>query len=169
MTALQITGLVILCLLMIGSLGLNILSLPGNWIVLILGIVAGGVEGFNQINLTIILVLLGLAVFGELLEFLVSYFGTRVGGASRLASLAALVFGLVGAFALGAWIPVVGALLGAFAGAFLGGFLVEMFTQRKIGRAWRAGIAAMFGRAGSIISKIAVGAAMIVLIIIRLI
>jgi hypothetical protein len=169
MTALQITGLVILCLLMVCSLGLDILSMPGNWIVLILGIAAGGVEGFKKINLTIILVLLGLAIFGELLQVLLSYFGTRVGGAGRLASLSALIFGLVGVFALGSWIPVVGALIGAFAGAFLGGFLVEMLTKRKIGRAWRAGIAAMFGRAGSIICKIAVGAAMIVLIIIRLI
>jgi len=168
-SALQIIGLVLVCLAMVFCLGLIIFSLPGTWIILLLAVAAGAIEGFQKINLAIILVLLGLAIAGEILEFLIGYLGARVKGASRLASLAAIVFGIVGAVLLSGVIPIIGALVGAFAGAFFGAFLVEYIRNKKLQDAYKSGIAAMFGRMGSILSKIAVGVAMIVIVIYRLI
>jgi len=169
MSALQIIALIALCLAMLLCLGLTILSVPGNWLILVLALAAGAVEGFQQINLFIILVLLALALLGELLEFLIGYAGARAKGASRWASLAAIVFAIAGALLLAGWIPVVGALLGAFAGAFLGAFLVELLSKGKAELAYKAGLAAMFGRLGAILSKLAAGAAMIALVIYRLV
>ena len=145
MTAFQIIGLIVLCLAMLCSLTLIIVGLPGTWIVLVLAVAAGAIEGFSKINLTYILVLLGLALFGELLELLIGYFGSRLKGASRLASLVSLIFSIVGAFAL------------------------ELITRKPLSAAYKSGLAAMFGRGGSIVSKIAVGVAMIVIVIVRLI
>jgi len=167
--AIQIIGIVVLCLAMVLALGSIIFGLPGIWMILVLAVVAAALEGFARINLTVILILLGLALFGELLEFLIGYVGARVKGASRAASMAALIGAIAGAFFLGGWIPVVGALLGAFAGAFLAAFTVELFKQGKAEPAYKAGIAAMFGRIGSIISKLSIGVAMIVIVIYRLI
>ena len=169
MTAIQIIGIVVLCLAMVLALGSVIFGLPGIWMILVLAVVAGALEGFARVNLAVILILLGLALIGELLEFLIGYFGARIKGASRAASLAALIGAIAGAFLLGGWIPVVGALLGAFGGAFLAAFLVELFKQGKAEPAYKAGIAAMFGRIGSMASKLAMGVAMIVIVIYRLI
>ena len=169
MTAFQIIGLIVLCLAMLCSLTLIIVGLPGTWIVLVLAVAAGAIEGFSKINLTYILVLLGLALFGELLELLIGYFGSRLKGASRLASLVSLIFSIVGAFALSGFVPVVGSIIGAFAGAFLGAFAIELITRKPLSAAYKSGLAAMFGRGGSIVSKIAVGVAMIVIVIVRLI
>jgi uncharacterized protein len=168
-TAIQIIGIVVLCLAMVLALGSIILGLPGIWMILILAVAAGAIEGFAKINLAVILILIGLALFGELLEFLIGYFGARLKGASRAASVAALIGAIAGAFLLGSWLPVVGALVGAFGGAFLGAFIVELFKQGKAEPAYRAGVAAMFGRVGSIAAKLAMGVAMIVIVIYRLI
>lgn len=166
---LQIIGLVLICLAMVMSLGLIIFGLPGTWIILLLAVAAGAIEGFQKINLTIILILLGIAILGEILEFLIGYLGARVKGASRMASLAAIVFGIAGAVLLSGTIPIVGALIGAFAGSFFGAFLVEYIRNQKLQDAYKSGMAAMFGRMGSILSKIAVGVAMIVIVIYRLV
>jgi len=169
MHALAIIGIIVLCLAMIMSLGLNVFGLPGNWIILALAIVAGAFEGFHKISLNVILILLALALFAELLEFLIGYVGARLKGAGRWASLAALIGGIAGAFMLGGTIPVIGALAGVFAGAFLGAFIVEMVAHGKLSLAYKSGVAAMFGRVGAILSKMAVGAAMIVVAIYRLV
>jgi len=169
MSALQIIGIIVLCLAMLLCLGLTVFSVPGNWLILVLAVLAGAVEGFQKINLFIILALLALALLGELLEYLVGYAGARAKGASRWASLAAIISGIAGAFLLAGWIPIVGALIGAFAGAFLGAFLAEFISRGKPGQAYKAGVAAMFGRLGAILSKLAMGAAMIAVVIYRLV
>lgn len=169
MTAIQIIGIVVLCLAMVLALGSVIFGLPGIWMILALAVAAGAIEGFAKINLAVVLILAGLALFGELLEFLIGYLGARFKGASRAASVAAIIGAIVGAFVMSGWVPIVGTLIGAFGGAFLGAFLVELVSQGKAGPAYKAGIAAMFGRIGSMLSKISVGAAMIVIVIYRLI
>jgi len=167
--ALKIAGIIILALLMIGALGTVIIGLPGTWIVFLLAIIASAIGGFKQITFWILLLLFGLAVLGEILEFLFGYFGTRKMGASKKASWSALICGILGAIFLSGIVPIIGTIIGAFVGAFLGAFLIELVWERKWREALNAGISALVGRLSSVVSKIAVGSAMIVITISQLV
>jgi len=169
LSALQILG--ILAFVLAGLLGLGsiIFGLPGAWIILLLTAIIAAAGGFQKISLAVLLVLLGLALLAELLEFLLGYFGPRLRGVSRWASLGALIFSILGALLLAGLPPLLGPLIGAFLGAFLGAFAVELWTRKKIKDAYAAGVAAMFGRLAAVISKIALGAAMIVIVVYYLI
>ncbi len=169
MVALKVVGLIFLGLFMFGALVSVVIGLPGTWIILVLAFIASAIGGFKEIGWGILLILFGLAVLGELLEFLVGYFGTRRMGASRKASWSALGFGILGAVLLSGPLPILGTILGAFLGAFFGAFLVELIFERAWRKAYQAGISALLGRLGSVISKIAVGSAMIVLVISQLV
>ncbi len=163
MIALRIPGIIALTLAMIAGLYLIIFGLPGTWIILGLAIIAAAITGFHKITWVIILILIGLALLAELIEFLAGYLGARAKGASRWASLSAIVFSFIGAILLSGFPPVLGSLIGAFLGAFLGAAVVEYIIKKEWKQARRAGIAVLFGRVVAIISKVAVGVAMIVI------
>ncbi len=116
-------------------------------------------------------VLIGLALLGELVEFLASALGVQRLGGSHRASILAIVGSLVGAFAgffIGIPIPLVGSLiatvlfsgLGALAGAMLGeaGLGTEPTQNLKIG------IAAFVGRVFGTVGKGLCGAAMVAVV-----
>jgi len=167
--ALKIVGITALSLAMLASLLLIVFGLPGTWIIFILALIAAAIGDFQKITLMVLLVLFGIALLGELMEFLAGYLGARKKGASRWASGSAIIFSFIGAILMSGIPPVIGALIGAFLGAFLGAVLAEYIIQREWRRALEAGAAALFGRMISLISKIAVGVSMIVITIYYLI
>lgn len=145
------------------ALGLVLLAfgLPGLWVmsgaVLLysIGVPAGGVG-----TVTVIIVF-GLAVAAEALEFLLTgRFARRYGG-SRRAGWGAIVGSIVGAF-VGVPVPVVGSLVGAFAGAFAGAWLAEMTNRASVGSATRVATGALLGRIAATATKVGIGCAVIV-------
>jgi uncharacterized protein YqgC (DUF456 family) len=153
---------------------LNLVALPGNWIVL------GGAALFawllsnedgRGIRWPIVAVLLGLAVLGEIVEFAASAAGAARQGASRravaLSMLGAIVGSMVG-LGVGAPIPVIGwlvmAVLGGAAGAFTGAYLGEVWKGRDEPERLAAGRGAFFGRIWGTLGKFAVGAAMVAIV-----
>jgi hypothetical protein len=145
---------------------LNLLSLPGNWLMLGTTVLvawwqrdAEGVGMFHPATLVTVLV---LAVVGELLEFATAgVFAKRAGG-SRRGSLMALFGGIIGGIA-GSFIihlPLIGTLLGACAGAFMGAVLAELTTGETTQQASRVGLAAGTGRFLGSVIKLLLGAMM---------
>ena len=163
MIALKILGITALVLVGIACLILIIFGIPGTWIFLGLTIVIAAIGGFQKLTISALLILLGLAILGEVIEFLVGYLGTRVKGASRKATISAIILSFIMAILMSGYPPILGSLLGAFLGAFIGAFSVEYLFQRKLKEAYQAGLAAVFGRVTGMISKIAVGVSMIVI------
>jgi uncharacterized protein YqgC (DUF456 family) len=139
-------------------LALDLLGLPGNWLM-----VAGTLlvtwlvpEMFSVWTLVAIVI---LAAAGEVLELLNGALGARKGGAGRRGSVGALVGGLIGAI-VGTFlipIPVLGSLIGACAGACLGAWTIEMSGGRDFRASLRAGVGAGVGRAVGTVIKLAVG------------
>jgi uncharacterized protein YqgC (DUF456 family) len=132
------------------------LGLPGIWIqvgaaVLLVLASKGALLGWGWVG-----VFFGLALVGEVVEFLSGQWGTRRFGGSRRAGWGALIGGLVGAVVGGIPIPVIGSIVMSFVGTFVGAVIGEMSAQRG-GPDVRVGLGAVVGRAVGVATKLALG------------
>lgn len=163
-TVLLAVLLVALCL---AAWSANLIALPGNWLaVVLLACYAwlGPQEGRAQIGSISVLLAAGLALVGELLEFAASAMGAQRAGASRRATLLALVGSITGALlgaVVGLPIPLVGPILAAILFAGLGATAGAMYGEWTNGKPWREnwtiGHAAFWGRTVGTMAKISVG------------
>jgi uncharacterized protein YqgC (DUF456 family) len=114
------------------------LGLPGLWVIVLAILGYGWLTDFRTLSAGFILLIVGLALLGEVFEAWVGFrFAQRYGGSKR-AGWGALVGGLIGAI-IGVPVPIVGSVVGGFVGAFVGAALFE-YT-----RAWQSGTAAKAG------------------------
>jgi uncharacterized protein YqgC (DUF456 family) len=149
-------AMLLLALLSLAGLAMIPLGLPGLW-VMVGGILAyGWVTDFRSDTVTMIVIVLGLAFLGELVENWIGFrYAKRYGGSTR-SGWGALVGGLVGA-AIGVPVAIIGSVIGAFLGSFIGAAVFEYTSSRHAGLATRAGWGAVLGRAAGAAIKIALG------------
>ena len=152
---------------------LTLLGLFGNWMMIVSVLLVLWWRWVPDASLSeqmfhpaTLIVLVVLAVVGELLEFLLSAAGARKAGGSRFGALMSLVGsvvgGIVGTFAIP--IPVIGTLLGACGGAFAGALIGELMLGRQMGDSLRSGEGAAVGRLLGTVGKLSVGLAMYLII-----
>jgi uncharacterized protein YqgC (DUF456 family) len=145
----------VLALCLVAGLLLVPLGLPGLWI-MVGGVLAyGGLTGYRSVGVVTMLVVLGLAFLGEIVEWWIGYGMTRRYGGSRRAGWGALLGGLVGAV-VGVPVPIVGSVIGAFVGSFGGAALFEYSLSGTATTAARVGWGAVLGRAFAAAAKIAI-------------
>ena len=153
----------VLLLMGVGLVGLVLVpfGLPGLWVI-VLGILGyGWLTNFRTLSTGLVVLTLGLAVAGEVVEAWVGFrFAQRYGGSSR-AGWGALVGGLVGAI-IGVPVPLIGSVIGGFLGAFVGAALFEYSRARRSEGALWAGWGAVLGRAVAAGVKIGLGVVMVV-------
>lgn len=154
-------GAVLCTILMILSLILIFLGLPGTWV--IIGFVGlwAFFAGAGVFTWQFFALLVGAAVFGEIAEFLAGYFGGKRYGGTNQGSLGGIVGAIAGAI-LGA--PILfglGALPGALLGCFIGCFLVEKGRGMDSSAAARAAWGATLGRFGGFVVKLSIGVGII--------
>lgn len=147
----------------------HVFGLPGNFIILGASILLAWYGGFHDISVTVLIVLIALALVGELIEFVLGIYGAKKYKSSNKAIVGSIVFGIAGAvlglpFFLG-----IGAVIGAFIGAFVGAFIVDLFIQKNVDSAVKSGWGAFLGRVGGSISKAALGMAMIVITVVSVV
>ncbi len=151
-------------LLLVASL-LVYLGLGGNFVLLGLALLHALITGFDPISWTLLGILAGLAVLGELVEFVLGNFYVLRKGASGLGTFGGFAGGLLGAVLGNGVVPVVGAVLGSFVGAFGGCVLGEWWRQRRLEPSVRIGTHAFIGRLVAILTKHALGLVMVLLIL----
>ena len=146
----------LLALCCLGGLVLVPLGLPGLW-VMVLGVIGyGWLTSFHTVGVASIVIVVSLALLGEVLEAWLGFgVARRYGGSSR-AGWGALIGGLVGAV-VGVPVPIIGSVIGAFAGSFAGAAVFEYSFSRAPDTAVRAGWGAVLGRAAAAATKIALG------------
>lgn len=156
-------ALAVLCIgLMVLSLFLLVLGLPGNWVIFGLTLAWSFISeaGFGW---QFFAVFFGLAALGEAMEFAAGHFGGKRFGGTGKGSIG----GIIGALLLGIFCaPLMfglGALLGALGGGFLGSFLFEKLHGMETSRALKAAFGTMLGRFGGFLAKIGVGICLIAL------
>ena len=110
------------CVLLTGLL-LNLFGLPGNWLMLL---AAAGYTWLTwdrgYVHWVSLVVLLVVAVAGEVVEFFAAGAGAKKAGGTIWGTIGALLGGLIGGFFLTGLvpIPIIGTLVGLIAGTFIG-------------------------------------------------
>jgi uncharacterized protein len=141
------------------------LGLGGNFIIIGLALIHALFTGFDPISWNLLLVLLGIALLGEGIEFVVGTFYAAKQGASKSGVIMAFVGGLTGAWLGNQVFPIAGAVLGSFAGAFAGAVGGEYFNEQRLEPSLRIGGYAFLGRLIAIIIKHALSMIMVFLIL----
>jgi uncharacterized protein YqgC (DUF456 family) len=132
-------------------LSLNLLTLPGNWLMVATTMLVAWWQwaaGDPMFSLPTLVAIVALAALGEVVEFFAGVAGATKAGSTRWGSAGALLGGIVGAVA-GTFlipVPVLGSLIGACAGACLGAWGMELLGGRKMRPSIRAGIGGGVGR-----------------------
>ena len=128
-------GFVFLCIVL-GVLMVP-LGLPGTWLIVVgaaLYSIFFSFDGGDSSAWAVNFILIGIAVFGEIVEFFVGTLGSKPLKVSNGAIVCAFIGGIVGAI-IGVPVFLIGSLLGVFLGAFLGAFIWELATLGSVGRA----------------------------------
>jgi uncharacterized protein len=160
--ALAVLGWSAFVLAIITGLLLDLVGLFGNWIILGAVAIAWLATGFTHFSGTVIIVLLVLAILGEVVEFIASSMGAARFGASKGAMVAALVGCIVGAIVGAPFFLIIGAVVGALVGAFTAAAAYEvLMSQKDYDVAMRVGFGATVGKIGGILGKLAVGVLMV--------
>lgn len=148
--------LLILACVIILSLILIVLGLPGLWIMVASAVAYNMIVPGDPIGWFTLLAVAVLALVAELLEFsLTGRYARRYGG-SRRASWGAILGGMVGAM-IGFPVPVIGPIIGAFVGSFCGALFAELTGGTSAGDATRVAKGALIGRVVSTMLKIGIG------------
>jgi len=171
-----VVGMLLLIVGVVACWLLNLLNLPGNWLLLGVILVYAIMVPYEDerrlaVSWTVIIVLVVLAVLGEVVEFAAGAWGASRAGASRRGTVMALIGSIAGGLigvAVGLPIPVIGpviaALLFAGLGALLGGISGERWSGRNWTESLNVGHGAFWGRLCGTIGKFTVGAAMVILV-----
>lgn len=171
------TGTVLLAIVLVSlcmiAWGINLFGLPGNWIsVAVLALYAwlGPQEGRIALGYYAVCAAFIAALIGELIEFAAGAFGAKRAGASRRATLYAVVGSMIGAISgavIGIPVPVIGSILAAVLFGGLGAAVGAMYGEWSDGRAWREswtiGHAAFWGRTFGVFGKISFGFVIVVI------
>lgn len=165
---------IVLVLLCIGAWLTTLFTVPGNWIVVGLAAVFAWlfpVAAGRGITWTAVFVLIGVALVGEIVEFVAGAAGAAKQGASRRAVVLSLVGAAVGSIvgiSVGLPVPVIGpfvmALLGGACGAFAGAYIGEYWKGRTDDERVAAGKGAFVGRLWGTVGKLSAGAIMLAIV-----
>ncbi len=157
---------VLLVVVLITGFLVNILGLPGLWLMLLGHIIFAFVTTWdNYTGWHAVLTLFGLAVVAEIVEFVAGAAGSAQAGGTKRGMGGAIVGGLVGGIAGSILIPIpiVGTIIGAVAGSFAGAAVIERMIEEDNTRAIKIGIGAAKGRFYGIIIKSCFGILMLVI------
>lgn len=167
----SVIAAVLLVVLCAAAWGLNLISLPGNWIgVAMLATFAwlGPDEGRLAIGYVAVGAAFAFALLGEALEFAAGAVGATKAGASRRSTVFAMIGSMVGAIGgatIGIPVPVIGPVLAAILFGGLGATAGAMYGEWTDGRNWKEnwtiGHAAFWGRTAGVLGKILAGLAIV--------
>ncbi|MBC8087400.1 MAG: DUF456 domain-containing protein [Phycisphaerae bacterium] len=157
-----VAAIVLLGVVLLASLLIVPLGLPGLWIMLGAALLynvllpAGGIGWVTLGGCGV------LVVIAEVLEFTLGARYTKKYGGSRRAGWGSIVGGIVGAI-IGVPVPVIGSVIGAFVGAFVGALVGEFTVPREQrGDLTRVATGAVVGRAVAAALKTGIGVVIMV-------
>lgn len=148
--------LLLLSLVIIVSLILIVLGMPGLWIMVASAVTYNLVVPGDPIGWVTLVAVGILAFVAELLDIALTGRYARKYGGSRRAGWGAIIGSIVGAM-VGFPVPIVGPVIGAFIGSFVGALIAEFTGGSSAGDATRVAKGALIGRVVSTVLKIGIG------------
>ena len=153
----------ILCsIIILGGIIMTMVGLPGNIIIVFVGLAYGYYDRFEHVDYAVLVIIVGVFIVGELIEFWAGLIGAKQEKASKRAVVAAFVGTVLG----GIWgtviLPLIGSIIGALVGAFAITAVAEYTKTKDEKQAKRVAIGVLKGQLVGMIFKvvIAVGMAM---------
>ena len=150
---------------------LQVISLPGNWVAIILIVIwkfIGPSSTTIELTWPFVMLLAGIAAVGELLEWAIQMFAGRKYGSSTSGSIAGIIGSIIGAIMLLPLFFGFGAVLGALLGAYLGCLAAELLQGRPGLDARQAAWGTFLGRFVGMSIKLSLGIIIIWLTIERI-
>lgn len=160
----EITALVLFTLFAAIGLVLTILGIGGTFAIVLGALIYNLISWSWTISQATVLWLIGLAILGELLEWLITLSSAKKQGASHYGTAGIILGGMLGATLLSA-IPIIGTVIGLVLGAIVGAFLGEYLNTHNTKKAWRAARGALQGRALVSLCKTGLAIIQIILVI----
>src|SRR6476619_3771757 len=148
----------ILTLVLILSLVMIALGLPGLWVLIASAVVYNITTHTNAVGWFTLIGVGVLALVTEYFEFTMSAKYARKYGGSRRAGWGAMIGGTIGVF-MGVPVPIVGPLIGAFVGSFIGALVGELTVGSSKTDSARVATGALIGRVVATAMKMGVGCA----------
>lgn len=147
------------------------LGLGGTFILIGVAALYDLLHGFSVIGVPLLLVFLGLAILGEVIEAVLGSVVAQKFGARKWGMVGAFVGGIAGGVYGTPIMPVVGTIIGSILGAFVGAFALEFIARSRqadaAGGGLRAGYGAFIGRLSAGAIKFAIGIAITITVLIR--
>jgi uncharacterized protein YqgC (DUF456 family) len=159
---------ILLIIVLLCSVSLTMIGLPGNFLIFLTALGYGYWEGFKHFSASFILVLLAALVVGETVEFVAGALGARRQKASGWTMTAAVLGAIMGAVIGTFIVPFIGSFLGAMGGAFAASYGAEYLITRDADQAKRVAQSVMVGQIVGMIVKFALGIGMVAAIIANL-
>ena len=152
---LSLLGLVVL---------LNLLTLPANWIMILLVFVWRFANPHpGAMDMLYFGSLIGLAALGEVIELAAQAWGAKKYGSTNSGMLGGIIGTVSGAILGAPFLFGLGALFGALTGAWIGSYLFERLRGRTAAEAWQAAKGALVGRFFGLTIKCGIGVMMVAL------
>jgi uncharacterized protein YqgC (DUF456 family) len=150
----------LLLAVMFAGVCLTIVAVPGAlWVMLAAALGYSLLTGFDYLVMWELLVLLGLCVAAEVIEFAAAAGGAKKAGGSKRAMAGAVVGGILGGIVLTIPLFLVGTILGVMIGSFCGAMAVEMLVRKDkdASHSARVGFTAAIGTLIGILTKMTIG------------
>jgi uncharacterized protein YqgC (DUF456 family) len=149
------------------AVALNIVGLPGNWVLVATALVVALIPNFGELTWTYFFIIVGLAVLAEVIESLLGLVVVAKKGGTRWGVIGSFLGGITGVIAGSAVAPPFGGVVLGFVGAFAGAVAGEYMREQRSEQAVRIGFWAFAGRSMAIMGKIACGVGIVWILIAR--
>ena len=164
-TLLHVFAVALLFAACVASVIALLFGLPVTFAIVGVALMYAWATGFQTVRWSTIGWIGGLALAGEVFEFLAAGMGAAGARPSRRALIAAVVGSFAGAVLGAPFFFGIGALLGALAGAFAGAAFAVAAQGGTMRRAFSTGLGALRGRLLGFVLKAAIAAAMSVVLL----
>jgi len=148
--------------------GVTLIGLPGNLIIFLGALGYGYWEHFTHFSTTFLLLLFGIFILGEAVEFLAGAMGAKKEHASGQAVIAAILGAILGGIIGTGLLPFIGTILGAMLGAFSASFLAELAHSGDAEKSRRVAISVAIGQITGMMFKLVVALGMVAAVALKL-
>jgi hypothetical protein len=141
-------------LLALGFL-LTLLTLPGNWVMILATCIYARLTDWRFLGLRAILILIGIGLVGEIVDLAAGSAAAKRAGGTRRGAIGAFIGAILGGVVGAGIIPIVGAIVGVIFGAGAGALLFELSGGKPLLEAANVGLGAARGKFVGMLIKIA--------------
>jgi len=140
-------GFVVFILFALVGILLTMMGIMGTFSIFIGAVAYDLITWSWTISWQVLLIILGLAILGEILEWVVDIGHSRARGVSTAGTIGSITGTILGAIIFSPLMFIIGTVIGMVVGAVLGAYIGELIVKKNSKKAWRAAKIALDGRA----------------------